>query len=163
MLINTTYIFSANGTETDQVKILFAAAAHQYCPACLFSCLDGYEHYALLNSLVYKHKEKISFSKRMTLNYKDGKLDERCQVMPVEMQIRVIRDLVKYDMPVEDIQATKMLSRSVMHIMNNIPTKKWFKMRLERALLRILPASWGISKTLRQNYLRLERELLNHF
>lgn len=80
-------------------QFLFHADAHNLFPGFLCSCLDGSEHYAYVNIIHYKHRQEISFSKRVTLCFKENGLDKRSIVLSDEMQLRFIQDLVRFDLP----------------------------------------------------------------
>lgn len=145
-------------------QILFKASCHDYLPECMDPYLDGYEHYALLTIIKLKHKSEPEFSRRMTMNYKDGKWDERCSVIPESMQIRLIRDVVKYDITSSNLtSAVNMIHPEVMRMLAHLPVKKWMSMRMKRILLRVLPSQWSISKRISVKHDEQMSALINHF
>ena len=58
-------------------QVLFSEKAKNLIPAYMFSCLDGYEHYALLALYKIKKRQKFAFSRRMTYVTKLDRKDIR--------------------------------------------------------------------------------------
>lgn len=151
-------------------QILFAADCHSVLSACMHPFLDGAEHYALMNLLTLREKCPGVFTRRMSFNYRDGKWDERNAVMPLPMQIRLIRDAVKYDLPERGLTVTvpgsvsgAVSSREVMRLALLMPVKKWFSLRVMRVLLRILPSHGRLYKKVAERYQVKSEALLNFF
>lgn len=140
-------------------QILFSAECHELLPMEMLPYLDGYEHYAFLNAAVFKKKQTPIFSKRMSFCYEDGKFDERGSVIPIVMQIRLIRDYVKFDLPQNIIASSSNMKSEAMQVLNYLPIKKWLGMRMKRALLRVLPSNWSIAKRILDKYLTEINEL----
>ena len=134
-------------------QILFTAECHGLYPKEMSPFLDGMEHYALMDLLTFKHQQSGDFSRRMSFNYIDGRFDERSSVVPDAMQIRIIRDSVKYDLPSNAIGGVASASAAdTMRIMSYMPLKLWISVRLTRALLRVLPSHSLLYKKISSNY-----------
>ncbi len=134
-------------------QILFASECHEVYPKEMSPFLDGMEHYALMDLLTFKHQQKGDFSRRMSFNYIDGKCDERSSIVTDAMQIRIIRDAVKYDLSKANAGGITSASTSdTMRIMSYMPLKLWFSVRFTRALLRVLPSHTRLYKKLSSNY-----------
>ena len=142
-------------------QILFSADCHSAMPKCMSRFVDGTEHYALMNLLIIKGHQNGYFSRRMSFDYKDGKFDERNSVMPSAMQIRLIRDSVKYSL--NDAAAGTigmsgtMDSSEVMRVLAWMPFRLWFKSRMNRCLLRVLPSHGRLYRRVEAKY-RLQME-----
>lgn len=157
--IRLSTIYSMNCPDWMPVpgQILFSADCHALFPKCMRRFLDGMEHYALMNLLVLKHQQSGVFSRRMSFNYKDGKWDERCSVVPSAMQIRLIRDSVKYALQAVGTEAAGgavvgVSSAEVMRVIAYMPFRLWFSSRLKRCMLRILPSHGALYKKIAMRY-----------
>ena len=80
-------------------QFMFKADAHELLPDFLFDCLDGKEHYAYANMLLYRHKKELRFTRRMTFAHISDGRDPRALVLSDDKQTRFIQDLVRFDLP----------------------------------------------------------------
>ncbi len=122
-------------------QILFSYDCHSCIPTFMLPYIDGMEHYALMTALVLKEKKTGEFTRRMSLNYIDGKWDNRSAVVPDEMQIRVIRDSVKYSLPDSfsiNNSGNNLNTVEMMQKLAVFPTKKWLSIRIAAIRLRHL-------------------------
>ena len=129
-------------------QFLFQSNAHEFVPDCLFDCLDGKEHYAYCNLLLFKQKRKLSFSRRMTLVFRKYGTERRNLVLDDMKQSRFIKDLVKFDLPygatevtvaassVPSIDETISTKQLIANMIAILPIRCWFLLRYYRFMMR---------------------------
>lgn len=79
-------------------EFLFTHAAEAYMPIFAFDLLDGLEHFAYACLLQIKYNLPLAFSKRLTLVDNGLVYDDRKTVMNFEMQVRMIRDMIRFEL-----------------------------------------------------------------
>lgn len=78
-------------------QFIFKSAADDHIPEYVFSNIDGLEQCLYSSVMSIKYDFKLVFTKRMTLVKKGTKMDVRNAVVPTPMQIRLIRDIVRFE------------------------------------------------------------------
>lgn len=167
--LSTIYLMNCPDWMPVPGQILFSSDCHAYLPDCMMPFLDGFEHYALMNAVILREKAQGFFSRRMSFNYVDGKWDERSSVVETAMQIRLIRDYVKYDLPSAGMagpggnNVTSALNTSeIMRVLSYYPFKLWLSLRINRFFLRILPSHSKAYRKMGERYEQLQKRFLQY-
>lgn len=118
---------------------LFSNEAHEYVPDYMFDCIDGLEHFAYANTLVNRYQKKLAFTRRMTFVQDSGIVDNTAAIVPAEMQIRLIQDIIRFEMKesttgvgttLTDVSLEEAVSPvAVRSVLANFPIKLWIKLR----------------------------------
>lgn len=140
-------------------QFLFRQEAHGLLPDFLFDSIDGWEHIAYANVLHYKYKQELGFSRRMSLAFLEEGRDVRETVVPREMQMRFIQDLVHFELPEHHVEtavvsaqteiATK---RSVTDMLLLLPLKNYIRLRYYRFRMRRLAPESNRYKSFEHKY-----------
>ena len=167
--LSTIYLMNCPDWMPVPGQILFTHACHEFIPECMLPFLDGFEHYALMNAAILREKQKGYFSRRMSFNYIDGKWDERSTVIETAMQIRLIRDYVKLDLPETGIAGQTAESsdrmqntQEVMRVLSYAPLKLWLSVRISRFFMRILPTRSGLRRKLNDRLEQRQNAFINY-
>ncbi len=132
-------------------QMLFSAKAHVFLPDYLFDDLDGMEHNTYAAILLYRCGERLIFTHRMSLVFTENFSEVGHSVLPVPMQTRFIKDLVRYYLPentesvsVEGADSATLsadVSKSITDMMLMFPIRSYLRLRYYRIRLRKLPAN----------------------
>ena len=147
-------------------QILFSESVKNLIPEYMFSCIDGYEHYAFLAFFKLKKRQKICFSKRMTYVTKAERKDSQCHILEPVFQIRFIRDLVHEEMA-EDLSRIHMAQmngisrREINEMLARIPLKLWVRVRIYIKKMMRANLNTKKGKKVAQKYNELLERFLN--
>jgi len=145
-------------------QVLFSEKAKTVIPDYMFSCLDGYEHYAILALYKLKKRQKLSFSRRMTYVTKVERKDTQCHILETAFQIRFIRDLVQEDM-IEDLSRGNGVSavnrREINEMLAFIPVRLWLRLRFCLKKFRHINLNTKKGKRIEKQYHELLEKFLN--
>ncbi len=140
---------------------LFKSAAHELIPDFVFSNVDCLEHFLYANIIVNKAHEKLAFSRRMTFSRDDDVSSAPfAVVIPYEMQIRLIQDLVRFDCEeycaFEKNRSVNYVTKDYLQsVMLRLPVASYVKIRYyKRKLAKVKPGSIQ-AKKLTEKYHRL--------
>jgi hypothetical protein len=133
-------------------QFLFRSEAHEYLPDFLFDCLDGLEHSAYINLLWFKYNKKLVFSKRLTCIYHYDKKIKRYNIVDHDRQVRFIRGLVKYDLPIGGVDGGKLNIHQLGNSIAYFPVKAWLKMRYYKIRLRAVDTKTKRGKVILKKY-----------
>lgn len=140
---------------------IFKASSHSLVPDFIFDNLDGLEQYAYADLLAIRYEKKLSFSKRVTIVKDSGVNDRRYTVVPCEMQIRLIQDIIRFEMKNASTGGNIVTGSNAINynvdvvgsakdVLADIPVKLWLKMRYHKIRARIV--GFGTNKG--QKYMR---------
>ncbi|MEY8335203.1 glycosyltransferase [Lachnospiraceae bacterium 47-T17] len=135
--IHISTVFGMNSPDWLPVpgQLLFKAECHSYVPQYMLECMDGYEHYAYLGMIWVKAGKEIAFSRRMTSCWCASDMDERCNLLKAEYQIRYIRDVLKFDIPDGGLGGNGAGDRNILRqYIATFPVRAWFKMRWKKMI-----------------------------
>lgn len=79
-------------------QFMFTKKTDMLVPDYVMDFIDGLEHYAYMNLIQVRHGEKAVFSRRMSVVDNGHLYDDRKTVMDYGMQIRLIQDLVRFEL-----------------------------------------------------------------
>lgn len=145
--LDTGYLFHVNKPNHPLVagQFLFTSDVHRNLPDYVFGNLDGKEHMVYAGNVSYKEKKSLSFTKRMSLCCSAETKDARCTIVNETMQMRFVKDLVRFDVP----DGTKVLQVNQTPVTNEnlnkrnmtdwllyIPIKTYIKLRFYRIMMR---------------------------
>lgn len=138
-------------------QLIFSKRIVDEMDRCFYSSLDGYEHYAILADAFLKKGQAIAFSKRMTFGYVTSQGDNKFNILPIEYQIRLVRDYLsdEHENGIIGNNATGKGSLNVTEVRRIIATmslKYWIKFRLYRARLRLRHRKPEKTQQLEQKY-----------
>lgn len=80
-------------------QFMFKSECEKFVPEYILGCVDGLEHAMYTALLWIKHHKTIAFSKRMTCIWQYEVSNSAFTILDINLQIRFIRGLVKYDLP----------------------------------------------------------------
>lgn len=138
-------------------EFMFTKTAEKYMPDYIFDSLDGLEHYAYANILQIKNDLALSFSKRMTAVHKGAISDERCTVLDQGMQVRLIQDMVRFELKMRkkggENSTFNPMGQSYPDILImikdaflKVPMKRWMKYRWHIAVARLFGSGTKIGQ-----------------
>lgn len=86
-------------------QIMFSAMCEDEVEDYMMNLMDGYEHYLYLAVCWIHYGHKISFTRRMSFGWRHTRRDNRCVVINEKYQLKLIRDVIKFDKKgrIEDI------------------------------------------------------------
>lgn len=86
-------------------QIMFSSKCEDEVEDYMMRLMDGYEHYLFLAVCWLHYGHEIRFTKRMSFGWRHTRRENRCTVMADKYQLKLIRDLLKYDKEgrIEDI------------------------------------------------------------
>ncbi len=115
-------------------QIMLTYEAEYLLPDYFFDFMDGFEHYAYLLMLKQRFDMTPEFTRRMTLVYTNNQPEKQYFGLKTDYQIRVIRDAIKYNMPVNPVVYNQISKNFAGHPVEafplvDFPVKQWLKMK----------------------------------
>lgn len=149
---------------------MFKASSHSMVPDYMFDNLDGLEQYAYADLITIRNNKKLSFTRRVTLVKDSGVTDRRYSVVPWEMQVRLLKDVIRFDLK-ETSGGGVIVSETgqaglnydivggAKDVIADFPVKLWLKMRYFKIRARLA----GFNTKTGQKYMRKYNDAYYNF
>lgn len=138
-------------------QFLFKKEADDFIPSYVIELVDGLEHYLYMNVIQIRNKEKTEFSRRMSIIDNGYVYDDRKMVVSYAVQVRLIQDLVRFELRERKIggenvsvdpqrQINPMITNMIRESYLKVPLKNLISYRWNMGLARIFGVDSKLGK-----------------